>query len=608
MKKKPKIVIPTPEEDDIINAGIADDPDTFELDAEWFANAITTEEMLAQHPELIGVIPLSKGSTGTATGEPVIARIEADIADHFRTIQDVKRSPMKYSYIVVGGGSAGCVMAARLSEDPDVTVLLLEAGPDYPDFDHLPDDLKLGNNVWLSAYGPHNWGYEARITAEQPNLTIPRGKATGGSSAVNGQVLLRGIPEDYDGWAERGNEEWGFTSCLPYFNKMETDLDFGGGDFHGNDGPVPVRRYPRAEWMPHAVAFEQACVAEGYPIDEDQNHPESTGVSPRARNTIDGFRMSNALNYLDTARHRLNLTIRGSVTAHRVLFQGKRAVGVEAESGGEMFTVDGDQIIVCSGSVASPQLLMLSGVGPADQLRSFGIELVHDSPGVGKNLRDHPSAAVLYRAAGDRPDVQAPMTQVGLRYTATGSSLRNDMQLQPMLMTSEHRPAQVDIDDDSNYGGINASLQLARGQGELTLQSTDPHVRPFLNYNYYQEEEDLRRMRDGIRLAVRVAEQPMYQGVLEDRVTPTDADLASDEALNDWLRRNSGTSHHISGTCKMGPDSDSMTVVDQFLKVKGVDGLRVADASVMPDCIRANTNATTIMIAERLSDFIKDGR
>ena len=608
MKKKPKIVIPTPEEDDIINAGIADDPDTFELDAEWFANAITTEEMLTQHPELIGVIPLSKGSTGTATGEPVIARIEADIADHFRTIQDLKRSPMKYSYIVVGGGSAGCVMAARLSEDPDVTVLLLEAGPDYPDFDHLPDDLKLGNNVWLSAYGPHNWGYEARITAEQPNLTIPRGKATGGSSAVNGQVLLRGIPEDYDRWAERGNEEWGFTSCLPYFNKMETDLDFGGGDFHGNDGPVPVRRYPRAEWMPHAVAFEQACVAEGYPIDEDQNHPESTGVSPRARNTIDGFRMSNALNYLDTARHRLNLTIRGSVTAHRVLFQGKRAVGVEAESGGEMFTVDGDQIIVCSGSVASPQLLMLSGVGPADQLRSFGIEVVHDSPGVGKNLRDHPSAAVLYRAAGDRPDVQAPMTQVGLRYTATGSSLRNDMQLQPMLMTSEHRPAQVEIDDDSNYVGMNASLQLAMGQGELTLQSTDPHVQPFLNYNYYQEEEDLRRMRDGIRLAVRVAEQPMYQGVLEDRVTPTDADLASDEALNDWLRRNSGTSHHISGTCKMGPDSDSMTVVDQFLKVKGVDGLRVADASVMPDCIRANTNATTIMIAERLSDFIKDGR
>ncbi len=520
---------------------------------------------------------------------------------------------MKYNYIIVGGGSAGCVMASRLSEDPEVTVLLLEAGPDYPVFETLPDDLKLGNNVWLSAYGPHSWAYRGHMTSDLPDLEIPRGRATGGSSAINGQVLLRGIPEDYDRWAEWGNDEWGFTQCLPYFNKMETDLDFGGGDIHGNDGPVPVRRYPRTEWLPHAVAFEQACVAEGYPVHEDQNDPESTGVSPRARNTIDGVRMSNALNYLDIARHRLNLTIRGSVTAHRVLFQGgstgsPRAVGVQAESGGEMFTVEGDQIIVCSGAVASPQLLMLSGVGPADHLGSFGIEVVHNSPGVGKNLRDHPSAAVLYRATGERPDVQAPMTQVGMRYTATDSSLRNDMQLQPMLMTSEHRPAQVEIDDDSNYIGMNASLQLAMGQGELTLQSTDPHVQPFINYNYYQEEEDLRRMRDGIRLGVRVAEQSMYQGILEDRVTPTDEELATDEALNGWLRRNTGTSHHISGTCKMGPDSDPMTVVDQYLKVKGVEGLRVADASVMPDCIRANTNATTIMIAEKLCDFIKAGK
>ena len=515
---------------------------------------------------------------------------------------------MKYDVIVVGGGSAGCTIASRLSEDPDRSVLLLEAGPDYPVFEHLPDDLKMGNNVWLSAYGPHNWGYTAKITEDQTELVIPRGKATGGSSAVNGQVLFRGIPEDYDRWAEWGNDEWSFTSVLPYFNKLETDLDFGGDDFHGSDGPVPVRRAPRNEWLPHSAAFERACLDEGFPRDEDQNHPESTGVSPRARNTIDGVRMSMAINYLDIARHRLNLTVRGSVTARRILFDDNRAVGIEAESGGEVFSVEADEIIVSSGAVASPQLLMLSGVGPAEHLRSMGIPVVHDSQGVGKNLRDHPAASVLYLAKGEKPDVQAPVIQVGLRYTVEGSDLRNDMQLSPNLMTSEHRPAHVQIDEDLNYVGMGASLQLALGQGELTLQSTDPHVQPNLNYNYYQEPEDLRRMREAIRLGVRMAEKPPFSDLIEERLMPSDEELASDELLDDWLRKNSGTSHHISGTCKMGPDSDPLAVVDQHLKVKGVQGLRVADASIMPDCIRANTNATTIMIGEKCADYVKEGR
>ena len=514
---------------------------------------------------------------------------------------------MKYDVIIVGGGSAGCTMAGRLSEDPNRSVLLLEAGPDFPVFEQLPEDLKMGNNVWLSAYGPHSWDYVARVTADQTELTIPRGKATGGSSAVNGQVLFRGIPEDYDGWAAVGNDEWAFTDVLPYFNKMETDLDFSG-DFHGSTGPVPVRRYPRSEWLPYALSFEQACLAEGFAADEDQNHPESTGVSPRARNTIDGVRISMAIAYLDPARHRLNLTIKGDVMARRIRFEGKKAVGVEAESGGERFTVEGEQIVLCSGAIGSPQLLMLSGVGPADHLKSMGIELVHESPGVGQNLRDHPSAAVLFRATGDRPEIQAPVIQVGLRYTVEGSTVRNDMQISPMLMTSEHRPAQVQIDDDENYIGFSASLQLALGSGELLLTANDPSVQPYLDYNYLMEPLDRERMRKAIRLVLRMAEHPSFKDIILDCVNPTEADLASDDALDAWLNRNVGTSHHISGTCKMGPDSDAMAVVDQHGRVRGVEGLRVADASIMPDVIRANTNATTIMIGERVANWISEGK
>lgn len=514
---------------------------------------------------------------------------------------------MRYDVIVIGAGSAGCVMASRLSEDPRRSVLLLEAGPDYPHFAHLPDDLKLGNNVWLSAYGPHNWGYVAQLTPQQNRLTIPRGKVTGGSSAINGQVLYRGVPEDYNNWAAWGNTEWSYEKVLPYFRKMENDHDFGG-EYHGKDGPVPVRRYKPDEWLPHARAFHRACVDADFRDDPDQNHPESTGVSPRARNTIDGVRISMAMAYLDPARHRLNLTIKGNVMVRRILFNGKRAVGVEVESGGERFTVEGEQIVLSGGAIGSPHILLLSGVGPAAQLQSVGVSVVHHLPGVGQNLRDHPSAAVLYRAKGPKPDVQAPSIQVGLRYTVEGSHIYNDMQISPMLMTSEHRPIHVQINDDDNYLGFSCSLQLALSVGELRLTSPDPHVQPFLDYRHLSDPFDIERLRKAIRLAIRLTAHPAFQDILGARVLPTDADLASDQALDAWLLRNIGTSHHICGTCKMGPATDPMAVVDQYGRVHGLENLRVADASIMPDCIRANTNATTIMIGERIADFMRQGR
>ena len=516
---------------------------------------------------------------------------------------------MKYDVVIIGAGAAGCVLAARLSEDPGRSVLLLEAGPDYPDFDQLPLDLKEGNNMWRSAYGPHNWGYTATATPLQAEpVQIPRGRAIGGSTSINGQVLFRGVPEDYDNWAEWGNDEWAFTKVLPYFRKLETDLDFPGDDFHGGSGPIPVRRYQRGEWLPHATAFYDACVDLGFPQDPDQNHPDSNGIAARPLNNINGVRMSTAITYLNPVRHRLNLTTRGNVTVHRILFEGQRAVGVAAESGGESFTVEGDQIVVSSGAIATPQTLMLSGVGPADQLRSFGIPVVQDTPGVGENLRDHPAVFTLFRASGAAPDDLAPSIQVGLRFSLEGSPTRADIQLAPILMNSEHRPASVTIESADFHFGFSAALQNAVSAGRLRLASTDPHVQPDLNYDYLSDPYDRERMRGAVRLGLRISDHPLFRDIIAERLNPTDADLASDAALDNWLLRNACTQHHSSGTCKMGLAADPMAVVDQYCKVHGLEGLRVVDASVMPDVIRANTNATTIMIAEKVADWMREGK
>ncbi len=507
----------------------------------------------------------------------------------------------EHDEIIVGAGSTGAVLAARLSEDPERRVLLLEAGPDYPSLEALPRDLLDGS--WISIVD-HDWGYQAEAVPGR-EIHFPRGRVTGGSSAVNAAIAIRGVPADYDEWAALGNAGWSWAEVLPYFKRLEADQDAPPDDpLHGHAGPIPVRRWRDDELKPLQRAFREACLALGFAPVRDHNDPEATGVGPWPMNVRDGVRVSTALAYLLPARGRPNLTILAGAHVARVLFEGTRAVGVEFVRKGAVERTYAARVTLSAGAIATPAILLRSGVGPAAEVAAHGIAPVLDLPGVGRNLIDHPHSGVLAVPKPGVAELTHPTVQMGVRYTAPGSAELNDMQLYMIGQADLTQLPTIQAMVGSPIGVmVLAVLQRPRSRGRVTLRDADPKAPPRIELGYLSDPEDMRRMVEGVRLAWRVARSPQVAALTERIAILQEIMLSSTPMLQGYINQTVNTLFHPVGTARMGPAADLLAVVDARGDVHGLAGLSVADASIMPTIPRANTNLTCIMLGEWIADL-----